>query len=881
MRTSEPKTIHLKEYQVPAFLITKTNLVVQILEDQTRVTARLEMNRNAVSANPNAPLVLDGVELNTQWLSIDGHRLTAQDYKTDGEQLIISELPDHFVFESEVLIDPNNNTSLEGFYKSGGMLCTQCEAEGFRKITWYPDRPDVLSVFTVRLEADKAAYPVLLANGNPIEEGELEQGRHFAVWHDPFPKPSYLYAMVAGDLVRSDSEFVTCSGRNVSLRLFVEPHNADKTEFAHGALQRSMKWDEERFGREYDLDIYMIVASDYFNMGAMENKGLNVFNSARVLAKPETTTDQAFETIEAVIGHEYFHNWSGNRVTCRDWFQLSLKEGFTVFRDSEFTADLHSRAVKRIEDVTLLRTHQFAEDDSAMAHPVRPASYIEINNFYTMTVYEKGAEVVRMIYTLLGADMFRKGTDLYFERHDGEAATIEDFVRCMNEVSGFDFTQFMLWYDQAGTPRLDIEDQYLRDKQEYHLTIRQTIPPTPGQDQKRPMLIPVKMGLLGSNGQELSIDIEQSDQWDADTSVLRVTQEQQTFVFRQISEKPVPSLLRDFSAPVKLDFEYTREQLAFLMANDPNGFNRWESGQRLACDVILSLVGDIQKGHSLSLDTVFIESFGSVLANDTLDFMIKARMLTLPSEQYLFELMEVADVDAIHQAREYVKAQLADKYLDLWQAIYDQLNVSKVYEFSHQEASRRALKNLALGYLSQTNKAGVLEIIQHQNHHSDNHTDRSAAMRLLADYADENVRQQAYDEFIANYHSESLLVEFWFQVQASSRHCAVGDLYDLMESEYFDIRNPNKVRQVVSGFAMMNPTRFHALDGSGYQFIAEQIIRLNAINPQIAARLGSAFRVLPKLDQQRQALVRRALERILGTDKLSNDVYEVISRIAG
>ena len=877
MKTSEPKTIYLKDYQVPSFLIDKTQLLVQIYGDHTQVTADLHLRRNPESSLSQPDLVLDGAELNTVSVSVDGKALSNDDYSIDGELLTIKgqQLPEQFVLQTVVNIDPANNTSLEGFYKSGTMYCSQCEAEGFRKITWYLDRPDVMSIFTTRMEADKSQFPILLSNGNPVEEGDLTEGRHFATWEDPHKKPAYLFAMVAGDLVRSDSEFVTQSGKKVSCRLFVEAHNAEKTEFAHVALHRSMKWDEEVFGREYDLDIFMIVASDFFNMGAMENKGLNIFNSALVLAKPETTTDLGYERIEGVIGHEYFHNWSGNRVTCRDWFQLSLKEGFTVFRDAEFTADMNSRAVKRVDDVTLLRTHQFAEDASPMAHPVRPASYMEINNFYTMTIYEKGAEVVGMIHTLLGAELFRKGSDLYFDKNDGRAATIEDFVGAMAEVSGFDFSQFMLWYEQAGTPVVDVSDSYDAEAQVYRLIMKQSVPDTQGQSNKKPMLIPIKMGLLDKGGNELAIELKNSDAYNPATGVLQLTAAEQTFEFANIAEKPVPSLLRDFSAPIKLNFPYSRADLAFLMANDKNGFNRWEAGQRLATQILLEQIEN--NTQKVTVDPLLVDAFGAVLADKQMDKAIKARMLSLPSEAILFELMSTVDTDGIHRVRKGVEVQLAQQLKDQWLATYEALNHPVAYEFEQGQVADRALKNCALKYLALSGHDQGVELTKGQFDQANNMTDVSAAMRIIATGDNKSVRQQVMDQFYDQWQNENQMMEQWLSIQASS-----GDLANvkaLQQHPIYDIKNPNKVRSLVGGFMMGNQVEFHKADGSGYEFGADQVIQLNSINPQIASRVCAGFRVLPKLNSERQGLMRAQVERIAKTPDLSKDVFEIVDRI--
>jgi len=879
MSNTTPQTIYLKDYQAPEFVIKTTDLLVQIFEDYTWITSKLEIQKNTDSPAVAADLVLTGVELDTLSVSMDGKQLSSDQYKIEGESLKIVNVPARFLLETKVSIKPQQNTSLEGFYKSGDMFCTQCEAEGFRKITWYLDRPDVMSVFTTRIEADKTEFPILLSNGNPVSDGDLADGRHFSEWFDPFKKPAYLFAMVAGKLVRSDSEFVTCSGRTISIQLFVESHNAHKTEFAHGALQRAMKWDEDAYGREYDLDIYMIVASDFFNMGAMENKGLNVFNSARVLALPNTTTDAQFQDIEAVIGHEYFHNWSGNRVTCRDWFQLSLKEGFTVFRDSEFTADLNSRVVKRMDDVMSLKTLQFAEDASPISHPVRPASYMEINNFYTMTIYEKGAEVVRMIHTLLGAERFRKGSDLYFDTNDGKAATIEDFIAAMTQVSGFDFSQFMLWYDQSGTPLVRVHDQYFPETNEYKLTFRQSIAANKGQPVKLPMLIPVKMGLMNQDGSEARIHIVQQDAWNADTGVLMLTEAEQTFTFTGVTSKPVPSLLRDFSAPVNLEFDYSTEELAFLMANDSNMFNRWDASQRLATNVLMSNISRANAGEAMELPDEMVSALQYVVRNKDIDPAITARMLVLPSENLLFEKMPVANVDAIHQARQFVKKQIAEALQKDLQTWYQELDQVSDYRFISEDVAKRALKNVCLGYLALLDDDVHSERCLHQYKNANNFTDVSAAMASLSESNSESIRTELYQDFIANWHQDGLMLEHWLATQSASSKFTVSDIEALMALDYFNMKNPNHVRSVLGRFMMSNLINFHKSDGSGYRFIADQVIALNTLNPQVAARMCTGFRALPKLDAGRQHLLTKQLKRVLEVENLSPDVFENIDRI--
>ncbi|RZA00338.1 MAG: aminopeptidase N, partial [Moraxellaceae bacterium] len=695
-------TTYLSDYQAPDFKIITTELNFNLQDDYTEVTAQLHVQR---TNNSLAPLKLHGQHLNLISVALDEMPLAIGQYAVDNEFLTINEPSHEFVLTTCVRIEPHKNTALEGLYRSRTMYCTQCEAEGFRKITFYLDRPDAMSSFTTRIEADKTLYPVLLSNGNLIDQGDLDQGRHFATWQDPFKKPAYLFALVAGDLSAVEDSFTTASGRTVALKIFVEAKDLDKCDHAMLSLKNAMRWDEEVYGREYDLDIFMIVAVDDFNMGAMENKGLNIFNTSCVLAHPATTTDAGFARVEGVVAHEYFHNWSGNRVTCRDWFQLSLKEGFTVYRDAEFSADMGSHTVKRVEDVSMLRTLQFAEDAGPMAHPIRPESYIEISNFYTMTIYEKGAEIVRMLANLLGKENFRKGTDLYFERHDGQAVTTEDFVAALADASGKDLTQFKRWYSQAGTPRLHVTDEYNEDTQEYSLHVKQTCPPTPECQQKLPFHIPIALGLLGSAGDLplLLKDVEPDFETGDNTyKVLELTQAEQTFVFTRVQEKPVPSLLRGFSAPVKLHYDYSREDLILLMSRDSDGFNRWDASQQLALQVINEVMAAYQRGEDiniLDLDARFIDAFQRILQDESLDQAMVAYMLSLPSEAYLSELAEVVDVEAIHHSRTAVRKAIARELRDEFERIYKRYDHAQPYAATADAIAARSLKNVALAYL--------------------------------------------------------------------------------------------------------------------------------------------------------------------------------------
>ncbi len=815
-------------------------------------------------------------------LSLNDRALGLGDYQVAEESLTLQPDTASFTLDSTVVIHPESNTALEGLYKSGKMFCTQCEAEGFRKITYYLDRPDVMSTFTTTVSADKQAYPILLSNGNPIASGEEEDGRHWATWEDPFKKPAYLFALVAGDLWCVEDSFTTMSGRDVALRIYVEPENIDKCQHAMDSLKKSMKWDEEAYGREYDLDIFMIVAVNDFNMGAMENKGLNIFNSSAVLARAETATDAAHQRVEAIVAHEYFHNWSGNRVTCRDWFQLSLKEGFTVFRDSQFSADMNSPTVKRVEDVSYLRTHQFAEDAGPMAHSVRPESFIEISNFYTLTVYEKGAEVVRMIQTLLGEEGFRKGSDLYFERHDGQAVTVDDFVKAMEDANGADLTQFKRWYSQAGTPRLAVSERYDAAAKTYSLTFRQSCPPTPGQSEKLPFVIPVSLGLLDGQGREIPLRLQDEDAAVGTTRVLAVEQAEQTFTFVEVPEQPLPSLLRGFSAPVKLEFPYSRDQLMFLMQHDSDGFNRWEAGQQLSVQVLQEMIGQHQRGEALQLDQRLVTALRSLLEDERLDPAMVAEMLSLPSEAYLTEISEVADVDAIHAARDFARQGIATALFDLfWKRYQANREVSRqtpyVAEASH--FARRALQNIALSYLMLSGKSEVVEACVEQFDQADNMTERLTALAVLVNSDFETERQQALDVFAEHFKDNPLVMDQWFSVQAgNTQPGGLERVQHLMQHPAFTLKNPNKVRALIGAFANQNLVNFHRADGAGYRFLADQVIVLNKLNPQIASRLLAPLTRWRKYDAARQGLMKAELERILAAGELSSDVYEVVSK---
>lgn len=882
MRTEQPQVIYLKDYQAPEYLIDETHLTFELFEDHTLVHAQLVMRRNPARGAGLPPLELDGQQLELLRAALDDQELQPGDYQVDADSLTLQPKAERFTLDTSVKIHPESNTALEGLYKSGKMFCTQCEAEGFRKITYYLDRPDVMSTFTTTVIAEQHRYPVLLSNGNPIGSGPAEDGRHWATWEDPFMKPAYLFALVAGDLWCVEDSFTRQSGRDVTLRIYVEPENIDKCDHAMVSLKKSMRWDEEVYGREYDLDIFMIVAVNDFNMGAMENKGLNIFNSSCVLARAETATDAAHQRVEGVVAHEYFHNWSGNRVTCRDWFQLSLKEGFTVFRDAEFSADMNSRTVKRIEDVAYLRTHQFAEDAGPMAHPVRPDSFIEISNFYTLTVYEKGAEVVRMVRTLLGADGFRKGSDLYFERHDGQAVTTDDFIKAMEDANGVDFTQFKRWYNQAGTPRLAVSEAYDAAAQAYSLTFRQSCPQTPDKAEKLPFVIPVELGLLDAAGNDLPLQLAGEAAAQGTSRVLSVTEAEQTFTFQGIQAKPLPSLLRGFSAPVKLSFPYDRDQLMFLMQHDSDGFNRWEAGQQLSVQVLQELIGQHQRGEALKLDQRLITALGTVLGNESLDPAMVAEMLSLPGEAYLTEISQVADVDAIHAAREFARQQIAEQLFDALWARYQanrEVSRSTAYVASAEHFARRSLQNIALSYLMQSGKPQVLQATLEQFEHCDNMTERLTALAVLVNSPFEAERAKALEAFAEHFKDNPLVMDQWFSVQAASAlPGGLARVKALMQHPAFTLKNPNKVRALIGAFAGQNLVNFHAADGSGYRFLADLVIELNALNPQIASRQLAPLTRWRKYDDARQALMKGELERILASGELSSDVYEVVSK---
>ncbi len=890
MRSDTASTVHRHDYAPPAFLVDSIDIGFDLDPKATRVAARSLLRRNPDSRQQE--LVLHGEELELVAIRMNGKALTKRQYTLHAGKLVIPHAPDEITLEIETLIRPDKNTSLMGLYVSNGNFFTQCEAEGFRKITFFPDRPDVMAKYRVMLRADKAQYPVLLSNGNLIEQGDIGDGRHYALWEDPFRKPSYLFALVAGKLVCEERTITLKSGRDALLQVWVEDGNLDKTSHAMESLVKSIRWDEERFGLELDLDRFMIVAVGDFNMGAMENKGLNIFNTKYVLANPRIATDADYAGIESVVAHEYFHNWTGNRVTCRDWFQLSLKEGLTVFRDQEFSADMmgsdSGRAVRRIEDVRVLRAAQFPEDGGPMSHPVRPDSYVEINNFYTLTIYEKGAEVVRMYQTLLGREGFRKGMDLYFARHDGQAVTCDDFRAAMADAGGRDLAQFERWYSQAGTPRVKVRADYDEATGSYTLHLEQSCPPTPGQPDKLPMHIPVAVGLLDAHGRDLPLTLLDTNAPDevpvhpvSTTMVLELTEAKQSFTFTGIDEEPVPSLLRDFSAPVVLDYAYTDEQLAFLLAHDSDPFNRWEAGQRLATRRLLALAeSGVQADlvyHPTALDQLIASALRKLLRDDSLDPAFRDLVLTLPSEGMLAEQMDVIDPQAIHLARRALRRHLAHALRDDLMGIYHANHVSGSYSPDAAHAGRRALRNNALGYLAELCDAPGRALMQDQLDGATNMTDRIAALAAMVNN-DAPGTDAALHQFYVDFEDDALVIDKWFSLQAVAPATTVARVRELMKHPAFTLKNPNRARSLLFSFCNANPAQFHAADGSGHAFWAEQVIALDAINPQVAARLARSLDRWRKYAPALQASMKAALEKVAAAKKLSNDVSEVIGK---
>ena len=873
-----PTTIYLKDYQPPLYLVNHVSLHFDLYETKTLVTSVLSLALNKKNKTSSKKLVLDGQNLQLISIKVDGVLLTEDNYHCDDEQLTLEQLPELCELEIKTQINPEENKALEGLYLSSGMFCTQCEAQGFRRITYFPDRPDVMSRYDVTVVADKNKYPVLLSNGNLVEQGELDGGRHWARWQDPSLKPSYLFALVAGDLFVKEDTYTTLSGRDVLLQVFVEHENSHKCEHALMSLKQAMKWDEDTYGREYDLDIYMIVAVNDFNMGAMENKGLNIFNASCVLASPDTATDADYYNIQSIIGHEYFHNWSGNRVTCRDWFQLSLKEGFTVFRDQEFSADLNSRATKRIDDVNVLRNHQFAQDSGPMAHPIRPDHYIEISNFYTVTVYNKGAEVVRMIRNLVGEAGFRKGTDLYFARHDGQAVTTEDFVAAMEQANNIDLSQFQRWYSQAGTPELTVSGNYNESDKTFALTIKQSYSSRGQQKSNKAFHIPLQLGLIDKKGLDIPLQLKGNDVSDKKEMMLQLKNEVENFIFINVNDKPVISINRGFTSPVKTKIKQSDEELAFLFSHDSDEFNRWNAGQELAIKTLLSFVQDINKNKDILLPESIIAAYKNTLTNPDLDKALIAQAMTLPSESYLADQLDIVDVDAIHKARTFMKSELAKALRENFRSILQQGQSDVAYSFNANEMARRDLNQVCLSYLMTLQDKETIDFCMAQFELANNMTDVLSALSHLSHY-DIPQRQQALEHFYGKWKHDAQVVEKWFAIQAGA------DLSDvlrrvkkLMQHEAFSLTNPNKVRSLIGRFCAGNIAHFHAVDGSGYAFLADQVLALDSMNPQIAARLIQNMSRWRRYDEKRQSLMKKQLQRILAKKDLSKDVYEIASR---
>jgi len=880
---ASPQPVRLQDYVPPAHLIDTVDLTVELGDDWTRVTAILSGHRNPAAGSGRAPIVLDGQDQQLLAVTLDGRRLAESDYRVEAERLVLPAVDGPFEAVIEGRIRPQDNTALEGLYRSGDLYCTQCEAEGFRRITYYPDRPDVMAVFTVRIEADKERFPVLLSNGNCVETGDLPFGRHFAVWHDPFRKPAYLFAMVAGNLGWREDRFVTRSGRTVTLRIYVDPGNEDRTGHAMESLKRSMRWDEEVYGFEYDLDIFMIVAVSAFNMGAMENKGLNIFNDKFILADPSTATDGDFQRIEGIVAHEYFHNWTGNRITCRDWFQLSLKEGLTVFRDQEFSADMHDRGVKRVADVRLLRTVQFPEDAGPTAHPVRPDTYIEINNFYTVTVYEKGSEVVRMIHTLLGPEGFRKGMDLYVERHDGQAVTCDDFVAAMEDASGVDLSRFRFWYSQAGTPTVTARWHHDPVSRRLDLTLSQAIPSTPGQPTKLPMPIPVRTALIGQNGEPVRLRLEGEGAGAGESErVLVLEHASETISFADVPPGTVPSLLRGFSAPVKLDAAWSEEELAFLAGVDSDPFGRWEAQQSLSTRALLAMVAALREGRPAALDPRVVEAFRASLGDDRLEPAFLAELLSLPGESLLGQALDIWHVDEVHTARQDARRTLGETLFDSWAGLYDRLSAAEPsggdVDLSTAAMGRRALANTALAYLVASGRREGIERAAAQARPAGTMTRVMGALAALNDLEGPE-RDDALAAFHDRWQHDPLVLDKWFALKAgSARRGTLGEVRALFGHPGFSLRNPNRVRALIGGFTAGNPVRFHAADGSGYAFLADQVLALDPINPQVAARMTQPLVRWRKFDAGRAQAMTDALHRIVAQPTLSKDVYEIASK---
>ena len=874
MKLSDPKPIHLKDYTVPPYLIESVDLEFDIELPDTKVRSRIHFKKNPKHTGKNQ-LPLNGAFFELQSMAVDEKPLDLNTLDIKDNVLTLTELPDEFQLETHTLLKPEENTALEGLYKSGQILCTQNEAEGFRRITYFPDRPDVMATYTTTIIANKKQFPYLLSNGNLVDSADLENGRHMCKWHDPHKKPCYLYALVAGDLGLVEDSFTTKSGRNVRLQLFVDRGDEYRGHHAMNSLKESMRWDEETYNLEYDLDIYMIVSVNSFNAGAMENKGLNIFNSKYVLADPETATDDEYEAIQGVIGHEYFHNWSGNRVTCRDWFQLSLKEGLTVYRDQEFTSDLTSRPVKRLNDVNLLRTHQFAEDAGPMAHPVRPGSYISVNNFYTLTVYEKGSEVVRMIHTIIGDKNFKEGLSLYFSRFDGQAVTTDDFVTCMEEISNIDLTQFRNWYDQAGTPSVSASWEYNKDSSELSLTLKQSCAPSPGQDSKKPYHIPVSIALFNSDGKRIPFTFEGDTQTN---KVLHLKSETQTFKLEQVKGFHTTSLLRNFSAPINLKTQHTDDELCFLMANDDDAFCKWEASQQLALKTIKQNIESLKQSQNLVVNENYIKAFKAIINDQALDPAFKAKLLIIPDYLYISQFVDEIDPDLIFKSRDFLMESIVNAHFDDLLSLYNSLLDSNNSELTSEFSSQRTLRNEVLDLLGYKKSEDIHKLAFDQYNNAKNMTDRLGALSYLNDVGSD-LRKSAMEDYYKRFESDTLTMDKWFTLIATSKLPNVLDeIKRVQEDKTFDIKVPNKCYSLFFRFGRANPLRFHDKTGEAYKFFADTIIRVDKLNPQVASRLTSVFNHWKKFEPTRKALMKEQLQRIVDEEGLSSNVFEIASK---
>ena len=877
----QPRTpILRKNYQPPAWLVDQIEMTLKLDPEHTQVRSRLSVQRNADAARPDAALELHGVNLDTQSVHVDGRALSSDEFRFEGESLLIEGVPDQAVVETEVMIRPDQNTALEGLYAAGQSLLTQCEAEGFRKITWFPDRPDVMTRFRVRLEASRERFPILLSNGNLVDQGPLDDNHHFAEWDDPFPKPSYLFAVVAGDLGMVEDHFVTRSGRKVALKIYSERSNLSQLDHAMRSLKKSMAWDEQRFGLEYDLDVYHIVATHDFNMGAMENKSLNIFNARYVLADPDTATDADYEGVESVIAHEYFHNWTGNRVTCRDWFQLTLKEGLTVFRDQEFSGDMQSAAVSRIQDIHSLMNRQFPEDAGPMAHPIRPQRYVEINNFYTATVYEKGAEIIRMYQTLLGRDGFRRGMDLYFDRHDGQAVTCDDFLAAMADANERDLSQFSRWYNQVGTPRVEVQSEWNEAERSLQLTFEQSLIEHQDNADIGPLHIPIRMGFVSEQGEPMTARLEGGAD-DRPEHLVELTSQRQAVCFEGLSSRPVVSLLRDYSAPVRMDYQWSEQALALLLAHDTDPVARWLSGKRLATEVLRHAVEEIQAGNEPEAPHTLIDAWRSLLAQADQEPALTAQLLELPSEIELAQRIQPVDVLAIHTARKRLAEQLVRPLEAAMLDCYHQHSSHQPWQFDAAQIGRRRLANRCLAWMVSAGLETAEQLALKQSETADNLTDRLAAVQSLV-HAGSDHAQAQLDAFEARYRTNPLVMDKWFAMQATqpSEH-AVDQVAQLRRHPAFSMKNPNKVRALYASLGMLNPIAFHRADGAGYQLVADAVLELDSINPQVASRLVAVFNAWSTYRQPQQDLMAKALKQIVSVDHLSNDVGEIAEAALG